>query len=106
MVQEDESKKGVPLVKPPLGMPKEGTMREGRGFSRGEIDKAGATVDDLKMAHLRVDPLRKSSHEENIKTLQELLGTKRRERATTKPKQKTETTSTKKGSKKKGSTKK
>jgi ribosomal protein L13E len=98
MSQENESEKGISLVKPPLGMPKEGTMREGRGFSYGEIDKAGATVDDLKAAHLRIDPLRKSSHEENVKTLQGLLGTKRRERATTRSKQKE---GTKKGKKKK-----
>jgi ribosomal protein L13E len=106
MSQEDESKKGAPLVKPPLDMPREGIMREGRGFSYSEIDKAGATVDDLRMAHLRVDPLRKSSHEENVKTLQELLGTKRRERAAGRSKQKTETKPRRKGDKKRVSSKK
>jgi ribosomal protein L13E len=88
MSQEDSSKSGVPLVKPPLGMPKEGVMRPGRGFSYGEIDKAGATVDDVKTAHLRIDPLRKSAHDVNIKALQELLGTRGKERTTQKPKQK------------------
>lgn len=87
------------MVKPPLGMPKEGVMRPGRGFSYGEIDKAGATVDDVKTAHLRIDPLRKSAHDVNVKVLQELLGTRGKERTTRKPKQKerAKTTVTKKG---------
>ena len=76
------------MVKPPLGMPKEGVMREGRGFSYGEIEKAGATVDDLKTAHLRIDPLRKSAHDVNVKALQELLGTRGKEGTARKPKQK------------------
>jgi hypothetical protein len=74
--RDDAGKSGVPLVKPPLGLPKEGVLRPGRGFSYGEVEKAGASVDDMKVAHLRVDHLRKSVHEVNIKTIQELLGTK------------------------------
>jgi ribosomal protein L13E len=107
MSHEDENKKAVPLVKPPLGMPKEGIMRVGRGFSHAEIDKAGATVDDMKIAHLYIDPLRKSSHDANVKTLQEVLGTKGKERATKKPKPKEkEAAKARKGKSKKSSGKK
>jgi len=90
--QEDiASTRGVPLVKPPLGKPREGVLRPGRGFSYSEIEKAGASVDDMKTAHLRIDSLRKSAHDVNIKTLKELLGTQGKVRAAQKPKQKEKT---------------
>ncbi|WXG42646.1 MAG: 50S ribosomal protein L13e [Promethearchaeati archaeon SRVP18_Atabeyarchaeia-1] len=102
MSEENSGKTRTPMVKPPLGKPREGVLRPGRGFSYGEIDEAGASVDDMKSAHLRVDHLRKSVHEENVKTLQEALGTKGRARSTqkAKPKEKAKAPNAKKQRKK------
>jgi hypothetical protein len=106
--QDGTDKSSVPLVKPPLGLPKEGVLRPGRGFSYGEVEKAGASVDDMKVAHLRVDHLRKSVYEENVKTIQELLGTRGRLKSVkgAKAKEKVGASKTKKqGAKKKGKAK-
>jgi ribosomal protein L13E len=103
MKAEDSNPNRLPLVRPKLTTPERDTFRQGRGFSRGEIEKAGASVDDLKTAHLRMDRLRRSVHEVNIKSLKELLGTpaggKSAQRG--KPKEKAKTASKKEAAKKK-----
>lgn len=45
-----------------------------RGFSIGEVQKAGAAVAQLKKMKLRVDKRRRSVHEANVKELEKLLG--------------------------------
>jgi ribosomal protein L13E len=86
MKAEESNPNRFPLVKPRLTISKVNTFRQGRGFSYGEIEKAGASVDDLKTAHLRIDRLRRSVHEVNIKSLKELLGTPSRGRTAQKGK--------------------
>ncbi len=103
MRAENSNPDRLPLVKPRLTIPEADTFRQGRGFSRGEIEKAGASVDDLKTAHLRIDPLRRSVHEVNVKSLKELLGTPAGGKATQrgKPKEKAKTAAKKEAAKKK-----
>jgi len=45
-----------------------------RGFSIGEIQKAGATALLAKKTGIRVDKRRRSVHEANVKELKKLLG--------------------------------
>lgn len=47
-------------------------FRAGRGFSIGEIQKAGATTAQLKKMKLRVDKRRRSMHEANVEELKKL----------------------------------
>jgi large subunit ribosomal protein L13e len=64
------------LVKKPklrkLG-PIEPGLREGRGFSLGELKEAGLTVDIAKRLGIYVDKRRKSVHPWNIKALKEFI---------------------------------
>lgn len=55
-------------------------LREGRGFSLGEIQKAGAAVVQLKKMKLRVDKRRRSMHEANVEDLKKLLGAKKKQK--------------------------
>jgi large subunit ribosomal protein L13e len=45
-----------------------------RGFSIGEIQKAGATVAETRKTGIRVDKRRRSAHEANVKELKKLRG--------------------------------
>ncbi len=47
--------------------------RRGRGFSIGELKKAGLTVNEARKLGLRIDKRRKSIHEENVETLKRIL---------------------------------
>jgi len=51
-----------------------GNKREGKGFSRQEIEKAGLTSLQAGLLKIPFDRRRKSSYEENIKVLQYLKG--------------------------------
>lgn len=70
-----------PLVKPPR-LIKEGRiergLREGRGFSLGELREAGITLDLAKRLKIRVDKRRRTVHPWNVeilkKALKEVLG--------------------------------
>ncbi|MGB9758919.1 MAG: ribosomal protein L13e [Thermoproteota archaeon] len=57
----------VPLVKSPTTK----KLREGRGFSIGELRQAGVTFELAKKLGIRIDRRRKSVREENVKTLKE-----------------------------------
>ena len=47
--------------------------REGRGFSLGELKECGLTVSEARKKKLKVDELRRTKHEENIKALKTWL---------------------------------
>jgi len=48
-------------------------FRRGRGFSLGELGECGLAVSEARKKGLRVDELRRTKHEENIKALKEWL---------------------------------
>lgn len=52
---------------------KDGTQREGKGFSRDEIEKAGTNLKDAIRFGVSVDTRRKTAHEENVKALKTFL---------------------------------
>lgn len=55
----------------------DGKQREGRGFSRGELAKAGSYMKEALKLHIPLDPRRKTVHDENVETLQKLLETRK-----------------------------
>jgi hypothetical protein len=75
MKTDDSNPDRFALVKPRLAIPVRDVSRQGRGFSYGEVEESGASVDEVKSAHLRIDHLRRSVHEVNVKSLQSILGT-------------------------------
>ncbi len=48
-------------------------LRKGRGFSAGELRDCGLTISEARKKGLRVDELRRTKHEENIKALKRWL---------------------------------
>jgi len=52
---------------------REARLRLGRGFSRDELRKAGATLDEAKRKGLPVDKRRRSCREENVKVVRRLI---------------------------------
>jgi hypothetical protein len=80
MGRNDSNPDRIALVKPRLTVPVEQASRQGRGFSYREIEESGASVDQVRSADLRIDPMRRSAHEVNVKSLQALLGTTGKER--------------------------
>ncbi|MFQ6064694.1 MAG: ribosomal protein L13e [Candidatus Bathyarchaeia archaeon] len=50
-------------------------IREGRGFSLEEINRAGLTLDETKMLKIPIDKRRTTAHLNNIQTLKEHFGT-------------------------------
>jgi len=73
MKQIDSDSDRFPLVKPRLRYADADTLRRGKGFSYGEISGAAASVQDVKIAGLRIDHMRRSVHDFNVKALKELL---------------------------------
>jgi len=57
----------VPLVKSPTTK----KLREGKGFSVGELRQASVTFELAKKLGIRIDRRRKSVREENVKTLKD-----------------------------------
>jgi ribosomal protein L13E len=55
----------------------DGKQREGRGFSRGELAKAGSHMKEALKLHIRLDPRRKTVHDENVEILLKLLETRK-----------------------------
>jgi large subunit ribosomal protein L13e len=55
----------------------DGKQREGRGFSRGELAKAGSHMKEALKLHISLDPRRKTVHDENVETLLKLLETRK-----------------------------
>jgi large subunit ribosomal protein L13e len=74
--EEIMTKPPVPIVKKPhlvkLG-PIDTGVRKGRGFSLGEITKAGLTLSQARKLGIYVDKRRKTVHEWNVKVLKEYL---------------------------------
>jgi|GEM_PF-203855 large subunit ribosomal protein L13e len=64
-----------PLVREPAAISKGGVVkwRTGRGFSAGEVEKAGLTVEQARLLGLYVDARRRSVHEANVQALREWL---------------------------------
>ncbi|MHA1772196.1 MAG: ribosomal protein L13e [Candidatus Thorarchaeota archaeon] len=58
----------IPMVK----SPENAKWRPGRGYSKGELEKAGLTVRAARRAGYPVDVRRKSVHPENVKILQDI----------------------------------
>ncbi len=56
-----------PVVYTPDGKP-----RTGRGFSLGELKKAGMSIKEVRDLGLMVDLRRSSTYDENVKRLQEI----------------------------------
>ena len=65
----ESSKKIVAMVISPA---KDAHMRKAKGFSLGEIQEAGKTVELLRKLKVDVDYFRKSKHENNIEKLRKL----------------------------------
>lgn len=66
----------TPKVKPPALIRHGKIVKKwkiGKGFSIGEIRKAGLTVKKARKLELRVDKRRKSVHEENIKAIRKYI---------------------------------
>ncbi|MER3601420.1 MAG: 50S ribosomal protein L13e [Nitrososphaerota archaeon] len=63
-----------------------GQRREGRGFSLAELRLAGLTLKQARKLGLRLDPRRRTAHEENVKELKALLAPRRRRPRAPKPK--------------------
>jgi len=55
----------------------DGKQREGRGFSRGELAKAGSHMKEALKLHIPLDPRRKTVHDENVEILLKLLETRK-----------------------------
>ncbi len=66
----------IPLVRSPRLIRHKGLLpriRQGRGFSIGEIEAIGLTAREARLLGIYVDERRKSIHEENIETLKAYL---------------------------------
>ncbi|MUN29170.1 ribosomal protein L13e [Sulfuracidifex metallicus] len=51
--------------------------KEGRGFSLGEISKAGLTKSEIRILNVRVDIRRKSVYDSNVEALKKLKNEKK-----------------------------
>jgi len=60
-------------------------QRDGKGFSREELKKAGTNMAEALKLRIPLDPRRKTAHEENIETVKTFVAQKKAEQ---KPKQK------------------
>lgn len=54
-----------------------GKQRHGKGFSRGELRKAGLSLKDALRLGFPVDPRRRTAHEENVEAIKTLLESKK-----------------------------
>ncbi|MEM3442862.1 MAG: ribosomal protein L13e [Candidatus Bathyarchaeia archaeon] len=60
------------VVKPKV-FKKDAKQRFGKGFSRGELEKAGITLKEALKRGIPVDPRRKTTHEENAEVIKKFL---------------------------------
>ncbi|MEM4446906.1 MAG: ribosomal protein L13e [Nitrososphaerota archaeon] len=61
-------------IKPMVRVPKSlNKVREGRGFSLGELREANLTLHDAKKIGVMVDKRRRSVHKENVEALRKLV---------------------------------
>jgi len=61
------------MIRPDVKKPGEDEIREGRGFSIGEILGAGLTLHEAKRWRIPIDKRRRSTHDWNIQKLKEYL---------------------------------
>ena len=61
----------------PMVFKKGGKQRLGKGFSIGELKKAGLNVKQVLKLGIFVDYRRRTLHEENVKVLEEFLAAKK-----------------------------
>ena len=54
-------------------------QRHGKGFSRGELKKAGTNMKEALKLRVPVDPRRKTAHEENIEAVKAFVAQKKAE---------------------------
>jgi ribosomal protein L13E len=57
----------------PAVQKKGGKQRQGRGFSREELAKAGVSFQDARRFGIAVDRRRKSAHDENVEAVKSLV---------------------------------
>ena len=57
----------------PIVQKKNGRMREGKGFSRGELREVGIDFKQALRLKIPIDLRRKTKHEENVKILKRHL---------------------------------
>jgi len=69
----------------PIINKKDGKQRGGRGFSTGELEKAGLNLAEAKRMEIPVDKRRKTSHDQNVEAVKAYV---KKKRAEPKPKQK------------------
>lgn len=61
------------MVERPKVSKKRGRRSLGKGYSPGELKKAGLSMSEAVKLHVAVDPRRKTAHEENVEALQTFL---------------------------------
>ena len=77
-------------IKPKIIKPN-GKQREGRGFSREELKKAGLNKTEAARIGIPTDPRRKTAHDENVEAIKAYAEKKKAEAKPKKPKPEPET---------------
>jgi len=65
------------MVKRPKVSEKRGRRSLGKGYSPGELKKAGLSMSEAVKLHVAVDPRRKTAHDENAEALKTFLQEKK-----------------------------
>lgn len=76
------------MVKRPKVSEKRGRRSLGKGYSSGELKKAGLSMSEAVKLHVAVDPRRKTAHEENVEAIKTFLEERKATTKTKKPKRK------------------
>jgi large subunit ribosomal protein L13e len=76
------------MAKRPKVSQKRGRRSLGRGYSPGELKKAGLSLSEAVKLHVAVDPRRKTAHEENVEAVKAFLEERKTAAKTKKPKRK------------------
>jgi large subunit ribosomal protein L13e len=61
------------MAKRPKVSEKRGRRSLGKGYSPGELKKAGLSMSEAVKLHVAVDPRRKTAHEENVEAIKTFL---------------------------------
>jgi large subunit ribosomal protein L13e len=61
------------MAKRPKVSTKRGRRSLGKGYSPGELKKAGLSMSEAVKLHVAVDPRRKTAHEENVEAVKTFL---------------------------------
>jgi large subunit ribosomal protein L13e len=61
------------MAKRPKVSEKRGRRSLGKGYSPGELKKAGLSMSEAVKLHVAVDPRRKTAHEENVEAVKTFL---------------------------------